>query len=418
MNRVSIVAAILALLGSACSGTSSANPSGAAGERDGGSPTGAGGAAGTGGGTAGTTDDDGGPVSGEGSSSGGSAGGLRDGGPPREPTGDSAVPAGRGWTELVGTKLADVCACTHGFPDVCGNSQCAGIFAWSSGVFDTLRDQLVVWGGGHGDYAGNEVYALDLSKLDMQRLTDPGLPVSTDCGEAIAGGAQPNSRHTYDGLSYMENVDRMFVLGGSKHPCGYMSDGTWTLGLVDMTWQKMSPKGTIPQGGPGIVSAYDKTTGNVFVHDASRLYSYDYTNDAYQQLSGEYPIDYHMSAVIDPVRKRFLIAGSRNVYAYDIGPGSAYERKTLATHGGDPLVASAYPGLAYDPVADRIVGWNGGDSVYQLNLDDLGWTADSPPGGPGEAVATGTYKRFAYSEKAGAFIVVNGAAKNAFAYRP
>ena len=41
----------------------------------------------------------------------------------------------------------------------------------------------------------------------MIRITDPGLPRSTDCGPAIAGGTQPNSRHTYDALVYIEGLD-------------------------------------------------------------------------------------------------------------------------------------------------------------------------------------------------------------------
>ncbi|MBN1377797.1 MAG: hypothetical protein JXA04_01025, partial [Gammaproteobacteria bacterium] len=28
--------------------------------------------------------------------------------------------------------------------------------AWSGGAYDSSRDRLIVWGGGHEDYAGNE----------------------------------------------------------------------------------------------------------------------------------------------------------------------------------------------------------------------------------------------------------------------
>jgi len=45
--------------------------------------------------------------------------------------------------------------------------------AWSGGAFDTTRDRLVVWGGGHADYPGNELYVFDLGTLRWQRLTDP-----------------------------------------------------------------------------------------------------------------------------------------------------------------------------------------------------------------------------------------------------
>src|SRR5215467_3275959 len=37
--------------------------------------------------------------------------------------------------------------------------------AWSGGAYDSKRDRLIVWGGGHGDYGGNEIYAFDVNTL-------------------------------------------------------------------------------------------------------------------------------------------------------------------------------------------------------------------------------------------------------------
>src|SRR6185436_13027501 len=39
------------------------------------------------------------------------------------------------------------------------------IAAWSGGTFDTRRDRLLVWGGGHADYGGNEIYAFEIATL-------------------------------------------------------------------------------------------------------------------------------------------------------------------------------------------------------------------------------------------------------------
>jgi len=38
---------------------------------------------------------------------------------------------------------------------------------------DTKSNRLIIWGGGHGDYFGNEVYGLDLNNMTMSRLTEP-----------------------------------------------------------------------------------------------------------------------------------------------------------------------------------------------------------------------------------------------------
>ena len=51
--------------------------------------------------------------------------------------------------------------------------QAAVMSACGGGTLDTARDRLLVWGGGHGDYAGNELCAFDLATLQWSRLTEP-----------------------------------------------------------------------------------------------------------------------------------------------------------------------------------------------------------------------------------------------------
>ena len=48
------------------------------------------------------------------------------------------------------------------------------ITAWSSAALDPDSSRLLVWGGGHADYAGNEVYAFDLRSLQWTRLSQRG----------------------------------------------------------------------------------------------------------------------------------------------------------------------------------------------------------------------------------------------------
>lgn len=58
-----------------------------------------------------------------------------------------------------------------------GASGPLGIFvAWSGGVLDTVGERLIVLGGGHSDYFGNEVYAFDFASLKWQRLNTPADP--------------------------------------------------------------------------------------------------------------------------------------------------------------------------------------------------------------------------------------------------
>jgi hypothetical protein len=68
----------------------------------------------------------------------------------------------------------------YAFHDYCG-----GMFANDTGGFaDTYRSYMYLFGGGHNNYAGNELYRLDLTQpskgLALLRVTDPTVPTSAD----------------------------------------------------------------------------------------------------------------------------------------------------------------------------------------------------------------------------------------------
>jgi hypothetical protein len=91
------------------------------------------------------------------------------------------------------------------------------------------------------------------------------------------------------------------------------------------------------------------------------------------------------------------------VCVYDIRNGN-YTRETWTTTGGDAFIAKGASGLAYDPVADKIVGWNGG-AVYALDPDTKVWTAHNASGAP-TATGQGMYGRWRYVPSVNAFICV------------
>jgi hypothetical protein len=339
----------------------------------------------------------------------------------------AAIPATTGWFAIPNTQLRSVCAADHGFPQVGGNTGCPAITsAWNSAVYDTKRNRMIVWGGGHTDYSGNEIYAINMDTLSVSRLTDPGLPISSDCGESIVNGTQPNSRHTNDGIEYIESVDKMFVFGGSKSPCGFFSAGTWLFDFATNTWSPVNATGASPNGDAGMMTAYDPNTQLIFLHDRSFLYSFDPATGKYTQLAQSTVggIGWHSAATIDPKRKKFIIAGFDDrigtgaVYSIDITPGGSYKMTQLSTTGATALANSSFPGLEYDPVSDRIVAW-GEDTrnvVYSLNLDTSTWTSQTVSGGPAPA-GNGVHGRWRYSKKYGVFVLVNSVDDNVVTFR-
>jgi hypothetical protein len=342
-----------------------------------------------------------------------------------------------GWIELPKTKLHDVC------PTDAGGYQfsfyCAGVIrAWSAGVMDTRRNRLLLWGGGHNDYYGNELYALNLNELTLTRLNDPG-PInpfrSPTCVSALSDGS-PNARHTYNGVAYLEHVDRLWAFGGSLACAGGGGgDDTWTLDLASLKWQKMDPVNISgarqgPLGTPlAAVSAYDRNSRLVFLHDRKALWSYKYETNTYTQLRNDIPISVYNNSVIDPKRKLMFIVGAQEkdfapgMFVVDLSAKSNYAMQDWSKKvtGCEAFTGVTYPGLAYDSEQDRIVAWTNTkgrtNSVSVFDPDSKSCTERTFAGGPEfDELTRGDY-RFQYSSALNLFTVINGWQQNAYVLR-
>ena len=338
---------------------------------------------------------------------------------PSQSAASMPIPTAAGWHEILDTKLASRCP---NDPAIEANSGCRAVInAWNGGVADEKRNRLLVWGGGHSDYFGNEVYALDLEKAAMSRLTEPS-PVTNvmSCPEAYTDG-RPSARHTYGGLAYIAELDSLFAYGGSKSACGFMSSATWSFELAGLTWKALDPHhGDSPANNPGAIAEYDASTGTVILSDTANLFRYDPHKNSYKKLRPLMGVDYRLSGVIDADRKLFLmIGGPGQFWTIGIGENSKYEMQDWSrkVSGCDPLRYAHSPGLAYDTERKEIVGWAGGDMVYVFQPEKRVCTAEAYPGGPGAAQPNGTFGRFRYFTKARVFVLVNDWKQNAYSLK-
>ena len=323
-------------------------------------------------------------------------------------------------------------------PSVHGVEGCAAVIAdWNSGIADTKRNRLIFWGGGHAGYAGNEVYALDLNQLSMTRLTKPSLP-PVKCVAALANPIAPNSRHTYNGLAYIEDTDQMFVFGGAAYRAndscqpsgepefvaygGRLSD-SWTLDLVNLQWTrrdptrgKLRPAKNYENLGEGVVADYDPITKKVYVGDTASWFSYDAKNNAYAELNHRALSSYLMTGAIDPERRLFVIFGGGQARAFDLKHNTLlnWDRETK---GCDAIQNSNYPGVSYDSVKKEIVAWAGGDTVYVFDTASKQCRAVTFPGGPGNQQNNGTLGRFRYFPSLDVFALVNDWKQDAYLLR-
>ncbi len=324
-----------------------------------------------------------------------------------------------GWHEIPDTQLVHRCPVE---PSIQGNSGCGAVItAWSGAIADTKRNRLVIWGGGHSDYFGNELYGLDLKNMSMSRLTEPS-PVANvwSCPESYADG-RPSARHTYGGLAYLAAQDSLFAYGGSKSACGFMSTGTWEFDLQKLEWNSRDPhQGDSPGNNPGAISEYDPNTGTVILSDTANLYRYDPIKNSYKKLRPITGVDYRLSGAIDPDRRLFfMIGGPGQFWAVGIGENSTFELQDWSRKvtGCDSLRYARSPGLAYETELKVIVGWPGGDTVYLFHPETRTCSPETFPGGPGAAQSNGTFGRFRYFPALGVFVLVNNWKQNAFLLR-
>lgn len=331
------------------------------------------------------------------------------------------VPAGH-WLELQGTAMADVLPPQDTVP----GSRAAIVTAWSGGVYDRDRNRMVVWGGGHADYAGNEVYAFDLEALAWTRLGDPSLDVGGDEASGYYPDGRPRSRHTYDYLAYVPELGAMCSVGGA---------GLWMSGQInvdnldcyDFATGQWSARSPAPEGTIAGIADYDAATGRIaYVLGPQLRYlaTYDVAADSWTTHGDNFTnggLGHQLTGRVHPSARRFVAVGGATIYSWDLDAAGAVQEQALALANPPPGFDRSNPGLDYDVVLDRLVWWGGGRSLWSIDLDAMAWVehpaAADDATVPPEPIANGTYGRFRYALAEDLFVLVSAIDQNVFVRR-
>jgi hypothetical protein len=132
----------------------------------------------------------------------------------------------------------------------------SGALAFSGMAYDSKHHKLLVFGGGHWDYSGNEIWAFDINTLTWAKMYEP-VPESAYTSQyassqypgailypdpnAPLSEAQPLTRHTYDTVEFIESQGVLFTRGrytwgdGQQGYCWGCRD-TWTYDLDTNKW--------------------------------------------------------------------------------------------------------------------------------------------------------------------------------------
>lgn len=331
------------------------------------------------------------------------------------------VPEGH-WVELEDSRLEDV----FPRPGMVPGNPAAVVGAWSGGVYDSERNAMVLWGGGHADYAGNEVYAFDLDTTTWTRLTDPSLDVGGDEASGYYPDGLPRSRHTYDYLVFVPDFDALCSVGGAGM---YMSGQITTTNFdcFDLATHEWSARAPAPIGTVAGIADYDPQSGRVaYVGGPQLRYLSQYepasdTWTAYGDNLTNGGLGLRLTGRVDPGARLFVGVGAGAIYTWGLDMKGEILQTAVSLANPPPDFDQSNPGLAYSDALGQLVWWGRSDSLWSLDLDAMSWVehpvaADNTVSPP-QPVANGTYGRFRYVASEDVFVLVNAASDNVFVRR-
>lgn len=328
------------------------------------------------------------------------------------------------WYEAPDSQLRAVAAKVSPSAEMYGNSGVAGVIdSWSGGAFDSKRNQLLVWGGGHRAYGGNEVYAFDVESLRWQRLTEPssvaGYKALDDIG-VLADGT-PRARHTYSNLLYLpEPYDVLWAQGGAVWPSGGLDRNTWALELASKQWHKLERAPVVSSNG---YAAWDAFNKRIVYRGGKSLLLFNPKTGKWNNLGRRKNFWDDRSVAIDAKRGEYVVIGHGEMWSMSLDGGFVEGR--VQSQGATEILKRRAPGFQYVKALDRFVAWSGGTEVFSFQpgfkQGSGEWFRHSPAPGnqadPGAAAKRGTYGRFQYVPKYNVFVVVNSVDKNVFFYK-
>lgn len=306
------------------------------------------------------------------------------------------------WRELPDTSVESVMPNRNEHPHWGRQGPRAVTRSWSGAAFDTKRNQLIMKGGGHGAYGGNEVYVFDLEDMTWERATDPS-PHEPDPEFSDRRSPEqyyrttddtPVSRHTYDGLLYLPNIDKTLLWGGSLYSVGNSYDAhAW---MFDSETREWSRGGEANRTRIQVATGYDPETGHALVEYGYGAYLYDPEADEWSVLSSGNNLMHGHVGAVDPENRLFIQVFIPNSDVaqfayYDLEHPRAGRQHPDATgdldFSDDPL-----PGITYHPGTGLMVLWRGWKETWVL--DPKTWEVrrlDNAPGPAPDHYGTDSY---------------------------
>jgi hypothetical protein len=371
------------------------------------------------------------------------------------------------WTDLgPGTLFSSTCTANSGSCVATGGctssnyaflAQCSNrIDSWSGGDVYSNGTKFFISGGGHADYLGNEVASANLVSKTIANIYPPSCfnfsgSGTTPCSAYVQTSSttpsfdklpdgSPMSRHTYGGVVCVDRHSTCYQFSGGPYPgtvARYMWE--WPMsGTTATNWVQTTQFSTTAAS-PNTLSCADYPTADalycvVGTTGPQSLYSYSYSSHTWTPIvpngfsGGVGP--FAATMLIDNTRKIAVFVGNSQDPASSTGgmawldltgsDGWVYHDVTsTASATCQGLILAEYPGLAFDPNDNMIVGKaQEASTIYILNPQTWTCSTDNPAGTPANATTShGLFGRWRYSAALNGFVTLNEWNQNVFIYR-
>jgi hypothetical protein len=325
--------------------------------------------------------------------------------------------------------------------------QPAVIQSWNGAIFASgfgNSGSLVLYGGGHGNYYGSELYAFDMATRSWKRLSNPykgpfNWPYSR--AEYPDGSAIPP--HTYDFVEYHPRTNSFVLLKGQTE-LGPPSNQTavpiaHAFDLSARKWRRSPQNGSVAIYSGGF-SVYDSKRDVFWVEGGSSSSNFLKFDPNTSNADGTFGTWTNYAskvtqtdsvAAYDTVHDLFVVTAFRNgdqVYGIDLANPTA--ARVQLKEGGTPPAKQSAHGWEWSEGRKAFIYWRSGEDVYEFKLTSGDWktgtwqwsklTSGSNSLTPQSmAVDNGIYSRFriARYQNAEVGVVVNDVGGAVYAFR-
>lgn len=295
------------------------------------------------------------------------------------------------WREIPSTRL-DETEVWKNYKAAPGTLGKYGILAYSGGTVKTKRSEFFISGGGHQDYAGNEVFSIVLNTDAPRwvRRNNPSTALADN--QPYYPDGRPAGRHSYWAIQYIDRKDRLMFFGMA--PWGVKPGYYGTVDGFDLATNDYEPAGTYASqegiGGPDGVGR--DAQENIYIHSGrnGNLYKWTLATGTWENLGYRGAYQHNTPFAVDTKRNRMFRppSGSSGAAYYDLNKGGVLTPLTLT---GPAAQASVGPvQVVYDSANDVFWLWKRNDAtLYRIDAETFHATVQP---------VQGTLPRVAYKD--------------------